>query len=91
MGNETTSGGANNSLCVSGLRNSGTMGKFFRCKTPLYGKHLFIRLLGSSKTLSLCEVEVFSEVMSSKEVNILYRTTCIDQVRLIHTIPIHLI
>ncbi|XP_022794173.1 uncharacterized protein LOC111332948 [Stylophora pistillata] len=69
VGNETTSGGANNSLCVSGLRNNGTMGKFFRSNTSLYGKYLFIRLLGSSKTLSLCEVEVFSEVMSNLALN----------------------
>ena len=74
-GNETTSGGANNSLCVSGLRNDVTMRTFFRCKTPLYGRHLFIRLLGSYRVLTLCEVEVFSAVISSKEVNILYRTT----------------
>ena len=39
---------------------------FFRCNFTVYGRYVYIRIPGAKKILTLCEVEVYSTITSSK-------------------------
>ena len=67
QGNETTNGGANNSLCADNIQIPTGSSKTYSCSPKAYGKYLYIRIPGSDKILTLCEVEVYP---LSKSVNI---------------------
>ena len=67
QGNETTSGGANNHLCADNIRIPQGSSKTYGCRPKVYGRYLYIRIPGSKRILTLCEVEVYS---LSKSVNL---------------------
>lgn len=69
-GNSTDRGGSSNDLCASGLSVPEGKGKFFRCNFPVYGRYVYIRIPGTRKILTLCEVEVYSTITSSKMIYI---------------------
>ena len=69
-GNEAARGGLNNTICASGLSVPQGKGKFFRCNFTVYGRYVYIRIPGTGKVLTLCEVEVYSRITSSKRVYI---------------------
>ena len=64
QGNETTSGGANNHLCADNIRIPRGRSKTYVCRSKVHGRYLYIRIPGSSKVLTLCEVEVYSLIKS---------------------------
>ena len=64
QGNETTSGGANNHLCADNIRIPRGRSKTYVCRSKVHGRYLYIRIPGSSKFLTLCEVEVYSLIKS---------------------------
>ena len=62
----------------------------FRCNFTIYGRYVHIRIPGVKKTLTLCEVEVYSSVYPSKRlysniVNV-HNTTGIVNLKKIMTI-----
>lgn len=65
-GNTTDKGGVFNDLCASGLKVPQGKGKYFRCNSTLYGRYVYIRIPGRKEILTLCEVEVYSTITSSK-------------------------
>ena len=67
QGNETTNGGANNHLCADNIQIPTGSSKTYGCRPKAYGRYLYIRIPGSNKILTLCEVEVYS---LSKSVNL---------------------
>ena len=67
QGNETANGGANNHLCADNIRIPQGDSKTYVCRPKVYGRYLYIRIPGNRKTLTLCEVEVYS---LSKSVNL---------------------
>ena len=67
QGNETANGGANNHLCADNIQIPTGSSKTYVCSPKAYGRYLYIRIPGSNKTLTLCEVEVYS---LSKSVNL---------------------
>ena len=67
QGNETANGGANNSLCADNIQIPAASSKTYSCSPKAYGRYLYIRIPGNDKTLTLCEVEVYS---LSKSVNL---------------------
>ena len=67
QGNETTNGGANNHLCADNIRIPQGDSKTYGCRPKVYGRYLYIRIPGSKRILTLCEVEVYS---LSKSVNL---------------------
>ena len=60
QGNETTTGGADNTLCADNIRIPAGSSKTYFCPPKVYGRYLYIRIPGSNKILTLCEVEVYS-------------------------------
>ena len=60
QGNETTNGGANNHLCADNIQIPTGSSKTYGCRPKAYGRYLYIRIPGSNKILTLCEVEVYS-------------------------------
>ena len=66
-GNETANGGANNHLCADNIQIPIGSSKTYGCRPKAYGRYLYIRIPGSDKILTLCEVEVYS---LSKSVNL---------------------
>ena len=60
QGNETTNGGANNHLCADNIQIPASSSKTYSCSPKAYGRYLYIRIPGSNKILTLCEVEVYS-------------------------------
>ena len=66
-GNETANGGANNHLCADNTQIPAGSSKTYGCRPKVYGRYLYIRIPGSNKILTLCEVEVYS---LSKSVNL---------------------
>ena len=67
QGNETANGGANNHLCADNIQIPAGSSKTYGCRPKVYGRYLYIRIPGSNKILTLCEVEVYS---LSKSVNL---------------------
>lgn len=67
-GNDASGGGATNPLCASDLSVPEGKGTFFRCNFTLFGRYVYIRMPGDGRTLTLCEVEVYSTVTRSKNV-----------------------
>ena len=67
QGNETANGGANNHLCADNIQIPTASSKTYSCRPKAYGRYLYIRIPGSNKVLTLCEVEVYS---LSKSVNL---------------------
>ena len=67
QGNETANGGANNHLCADNIQIPTASSKTYVCRPKAYGRYLYIRIPGSNKILTLCEVEVYS---LSKSVNL---------------------
>ena len=67
QGNETANGGANNHLCADNIQIPASTSKTYSCSPKAYGRYLYIRIPGNDKTLTLCEVEVYS---LSKSVNL---------------------
>ena len=67
QGNETTNGGANNHLCADNIQIPTGSSKTYGCRPKAYGRYLYIRIPGNDKSLTLCEVEVYS---LSKSVNL---------------------
>ena len=64
QGNETTSGGTNNRLCADNIRIPVGSSTTYVCRSKVYGRYLYIRIPGSNKILTLCEVEVYSLTFS---------------------------
>ena len=67
QGTETTNGGADNHLCADNIQIPASSSITYFCRPKVYGRYLFIRIPGSNKVLTLCEVEVYS---LSKSVNL---------------------
>ena len=67
QGNETTNGGADNHLCADNIQIPAASSITYFCRPKVYGRYLYIRIPGSNKMLTLCEVEVYS---LSKSVNL---------------------
>ena len=67
QGNETANGGADNHLCADNIQIPTGRSKTYVCRPKAYGRYLYIRIPGNGKTLTLCEVEVYS---LSKSVNL---------------------
>ena len=67
QGNETTNGGADNSLCADNIRIPAGSSKTYSCSPKAYGRYLYIRLPGNYKMLTLCEVEVHSYLKSESK------------------------
>ena len=71
QGNETTNGGADNSLCANILQIPAGSSRTYFCSPKVYGRYLYIRIPGITTLLTLCEVEVYSYLKSeSKSVNL---------------------
>ena len=70
QGSETANGGANNYRCADNIQIKASSSKTYFCRPKAYGRYLYIRIPGSDKMLTLCEVEVYS---LSKSVNLLGR------------------
>ena len=62
VGSDSSNGGVTNPKCGGPFSVPGGKGLSFFCRPPLYGKYVTIRnLRQSDSTLTLCEVEVYSE------------------------------
>ena len=66
QGNETTNGGADNSLCANNIQIPPGSSKTYSCSPKAYGRYLYIRLL-RKVALTLCEVEVHSYLKSESK------------------------
>ena len=67
QGNETTNGGADNSLCANNIQIPAASSKTYFCRPNAYGRYLYIRLPGITMFLTLCEVEVYSYLKSESK------------------------
>ena len=67
QGNETTNGGADNSLCANNIQIPAGSSKTYFCLPKAYGRYLYIRLPGITMFLTLCEVEVYSYLKSESK------------------------
>ena len=65
-GNETTNGGADNSLCANIIHIPSGGSKTYSCSPKAYGRYLYIRLL-KREFLTVCEVEVYSYLKSESK------------------------
>ena len=59
QGHETANGGANNHLCADNIKIPASISKAYFCRPKAYGRYLYIRIPGSDKMLTVCEVEVY--------------------------------
>jgi len=67
-GNSNQTGGQSNPSCGgSHSMNSGET-KSFYCDPPLVGQYVFIRIPGTGKIITICEVEVYSRRRTDKKV-----------------------
>ena len=66
QGNETTNGGADNSLCANNIQIPAGSSKTYSCSPKVYGRYLYIRLL-KRDFLTVCEVEVYSYLKSESK------------------------
>ena len=65
LGNSTTGGGISNEICGSSLGISGGETKTFHCDSTKFGRYVYVRIPGSIKSLSFCEIQVYSTISSN--------------------------
>jgi len=62
IGNSTAGGGTSNEICGSNLGISAGETKTFHCDSTKFGRYVYVRIPGISKSLSFCEIQVYSTI-----------------------------